>query len=405
MSTVNTATPSTTPSCTVPTDDPGEGNETILVVFLVISTILVLVSGVLLFHKLWSLRLQRKREIGMVVAYANSEDNVEDVLLPERMTNGNVVYDEELGEGDDEEENVVVEYSNLQSLRVSLDEFIKSFPDKKANNILEDEFNGLPDGLMESYSAALKLANKRKNRYKSIYPYDHNRVVLDRTEDTEKPDYINASYIHGFGKEKAYIAAQGPFTPDTIEDFWTLIWQNDCTRIVMLTNLYEGEKMKCLRYWAEDMKEEIDIGPYHIKLDTIDEYENYTIRYFIVSNKNDEIKRITQFHFTTWLDNSVPSDLATLICFRNLVRNGLTASDGPIVVHCSAGIGRTGTFIALDFMLDEGAAENYVDVKSYVASLRQQRGKCIQTYEQYVFLHEALIEGFQTLRQNCLSIL
>nr|XP_022314015.1 receptor-type tyrosine-protein phosphatase alpha-like isoform X2 [Crassostrea virginica] len=341
----------------------------------------------------------------MVVAYANSEDNVEDVLLPERMTNGNVVYDEELGEGDDEEENVVVEYSNLQSLRVSLDEFIKSFPDKKANNILEDEFNGLPDGLMESYSAALKLANKRKNRYKSIYPYDHNRVVLDRTEDTEKPDYINASYIHGFGKEKAYIAAQGPFTPDTIEDFWTLIWQNDCTRIVMLTNLYEGEKMKCLRYWAEDMKEEIDIGPYHIKLDTIDEYENYTIRYFIVSNKNDEIKRITQFHFTTWLDNSVPSDLATLICFRNLVRNGLTASDGPIVVHCSAGIGRTGTFIALDFMLDEGAAENYVDVKSYVASLRQQRGKCIQTYEQYVFLHEALIEGFQTLRQNCLSIL
>ena len=77
----------------------------------------------------------------MVVAYANSEDNVEDVLLPERMTNGNVVYDEELGEGDDEEENIVVEYSNLQSLRVSLDEFIKSFPDKKANNILEDEFN------------------------------------------------------------------------------------------------------------------------------------------------------------------------------------------------------------------------------------------------------------------------
>lgn len=403
MSTNSSSSPSSTSTCQ---ESTAENSFEVLLVFLIIASILVLVSGVLLLQKLLSLRLQRKREIEMVVAFSASEGNVEDNLLPGTMSNGNVVYEEELGDDEEEEEeNVTVEYSNLQSMRISVDEFLRSFPDRKANSVLEEEFKHLPEGLLEPYSAALIPDNKKKNRYKAIYPYDHNRVVLDRTEEPEKPDYINASYIDGYNKEKAYIAAQGPFTSDTIEDFWTLIWQTDCTRIVMLTNLYEGEKMKCLRYWTDDRETGIDIGPYHIQLDAIDEYDHYTIRYLIVSKEDDEIKRVTHFHFTTWLDNSVPNDLSALICYRNLVRNGLTSSDGPIVVHCSAGIGRTGTFIALDYMLDEGGTENYVDVKSYVTSLRQQRGKSIQTYEQYVFLHEALIEGFQMLRQRCLSIL
>ncbi|XP_062584486.1 receptor-type tyrosine-protein phosphatase T-like [Saccostrea cucullata] len=404
MSSTINSSESTTLPCPV-TDAPSQ-DETPLVVFLVISSILVLISGALLLHKLWSLRVLRKSEIDMVVTYASAEEGSIIDLLPENLRNGNVIYEEELGDNDvEEEENITVEYSNLQSMRISVEEFIRGFPEKKSNHSLEKEFKDLPDGLLEPYSEALKLVNRKKNRYKTIYPYDHSRVVLDRTDDPEKSDYINASYIAGYKKEKAYIAAQGPFTMETIEDFWTLIWQTDCTRIVMLTNLYEGEKMKCLRYWTEDTETEIDIGPYHIKLDTLDEYDRYTIRYLIVSKDNDEVKRVTQFHFTTWSDNSVPEDLASLICFRNLVRNGLTTSDGPIVVHCSAGIGRTGTFIALDYMLDEGTVDNYVDVKSYVASLRQQRAKCVQTYEQYVFLHEALIEGLQNSRQSCLSIL
>ncbi|XP_062576946.1 receptor-type tyrosine-protein phosphatase kappa-like [Saccostrea cucullata] len=371
---------STTVSLCGVTEPPSE-DETTLVVFLIISSILVLISGALLLHKLWSLRVLRKGEVEMVVTYASAEDGSIIDLLPENLRNGNVIYEEEIGDNDvEEEENITVEYSNLQSLRISVEEFIRGFPEKKSDHSLEKEFKDLPDGLLEPYSEALKLVNRKKNRYKTIYPYDHSRVVLDRTDDPEKSDYINASYIAGYKKEKAYIAAQGPFTMETIEDFWTLIWQTDCTRIVMLTNLYEGEKMKCLRYWTEDTETEIDIGPYHIKLDTLDEYDRYTIRYLIVSKDNDEVKRVTQFHFTTWSDNSVPEDLASLICFRNLVRNGLTTSDGPIVVHCSAGIGRTGTFIALDYMLDEGTVDNYVDVKSYVASLRQQRAKCVQTY-------------------------
>ncbi|XP_062615730.1 uncharacterized protein LOC134277412, partial [Saccostrea cucullata] len=143
-----------------------------------------------------------------------------------------------------EEEVVVVEYSNLTSQRVSLDQFIREIPDKKSSGILEKEYDDLPNGLLESYSDALKALNRKGNRYKGIYPYDHNRVKLvrDRTEENEDNDFFNASYIYGFNKEQAYIAAQGPFNPKTLEDFWTVIWQNNSTRIIMLTSLYEGDK-------------------------------------------------------------------------------------------------------------------------------------------------------------------
>lgn len=231
---------------------------------------------------------------------------------------------------------------------------------------------------------------------------DHNFVKL-RADEDDTEGYVNASYIHGFGKEKAYIAAQGPFNQRTLEDFWGIVWQNDCTRIVMLTNLYEGDKMKCLKYWPDT---ELDIGSYTIELDGMDVFDSYTVRCLAVKYQ-EEVKKVTQFHFTAWPDNSVPEDVTSLISFRELVRSGLTSSDGPKIVHCSAGIGRTGTFIAIDYLLEEAAVEQTVDVKGYVISLRHQRGKSIQTYEQYVFLHDAVVEGFTNTigQQSCLAVL
>lgn len=233
-------------------------------------------------------------------------------------------------------------------------------------------------------------------------------MVRLRTDDEDETDgYVNASYIHGFRKERAYIASLGPFNPRTLEDFWKVIWQNDTSRIVMLTNTFEGDRMKCLKYWPDT---ELEVGPFILTLDTEDVHDQYTLRYLIVQHQ-EEFKRVTQFHYTAWPDNSVPEDVTSLILFRNLVRNGMTSSDGPIVVHCSAGIGRTGTFIALDYLLEEGAAEQMIDVKGYVTSLRHQRGKSIQTYEQYIFLHDAVVEGFanntvtDSVRQSCLSVL
>ncbi|XP_056001647.1 receptor-type tyrosine-protein phosphatase alpha-like [Ostrea edulis] len=305
--------------------------------------------------------------------------------------------------GDVEDEIITVEYNNLTSQRVSIDQFIRELPEKRSNGILKKEFDELPTGLLESYSNALKVSSRKGNRYKGIYPYDYNRVKLMRTYANENDDFVNASYIHGFNKERAYIAAQGPFNPKTLEDFWTMIWQNDVTRIVMLTNLYEGDRMKCLKYWPDT---DLDIGQYTIRLDNVDVYDHYVLRYMVVQCQEEE-RKVTQFHFTTWPDNSIPDDPTSLIYLRNLVRDGLITSDAPIVVHCSAGIGRTGTFISFDYLLEEGAAEQTIDVKGYIASLRQQRGRSVQTCDQYIFLHEALVEGFSNsnVHHGCLSVL
>ncbi|XP_062609068.1 tyrosine-protein phosphatase non-receptor type 7-like, partial [Saccostrea cucullata] len=178
-----------------------------------------------------------------------------------------------------EEEIIVVEYSNLTSQRISLKQFIREIPEKKCSGILEKEFDDLPNGLLESYSDALENSNRKGNRYKGIYPYDYNRVKLVRTGANEDNDFVNASYIHGFNKEQAYIAAQGPFNPKTLEDFWTIIWQENTTKIVMLTSLCEGVKMKCLKYWPDT---ELNIGPYTIKLDKVDVFNHYVLRYLVV---------------------------------------------------------------------------------------------------------------------------
>ncbi|XP_061181080.1 receptor-type tyrosine-protein phosphatase C-like [Saccostrea echinata] len=287
-----------------------------------------------------------------------------------------------------------VEYCNLTSYRVSIDTFIQDVARKKTYNTFLEEFQSLPNGLTDAYTEALKWTNMSKNRYRKVYPYDYSRVILDPAEGSGKTDYINASYINGFDREKAYIAAQGPFSSDTLKDFWAMIWQNNCTRVVMLTNIYEGEKISCLRYWphTEDF-----IGPFHIKVDRQDSYRDYTIRQLVVTKETENLDRqmrISHFHFTAWHETRVPECEDSILCFRNLVKCGLSTSDGPILVHCSAGIGRTGTFIALDYLLEESLAKKDLDLINCVSALRQQRGFAVQTCEEYIFLHEALVKYF-----------
>nr|XP_022296413.1 receptor-type tyrosine-protein phosphatase alpha-like isoform X2 [Crassostrea virginica] len=361
---------------------------------LVLLTILVFVV-IILFSKRTLIRLYKQRgvfgddqhgDIGVLSEHQQEMDNSANGLELEEIPQNEI--------GDIEEEVITVEYVNLTTQRVPVGQFLEDLSNRKDEGILENEFDELPYGLLESYSNALKSSNRNKSRYKGIFPYDHNGVKLD-TEYENNEGFVNASYIHGYNKEKAYIAAQGPFNPRTLEDFWGMIWQNNSSRIVMLTSLYEGDRMKCLKYWP-DIDHTVNFGPYSITLTTQEVYDSYTLR-TISLKYEDDVKTVTQFHFTTWLDNSVPEDVTSLINFRNLVRSNLDTGEGPIVVHCSAGIGRTGTFIALDYILEEGATEQTVDVKGYVISLRHQRGKSIQTREQYVFLHDAVAEG---LTQN-----
>nr|XP_022313209.1 receptor-type tyrosine-protein phosphatase delta-like isoform X2 [Crassostrea virginica] len=287
---------------------------------------------------------------------------------------------------------VVVTFNNVGEKKLPIEQFVKETHQKMMKNEFYSEFRGLPNGPMNLHTAALRPENTTKNRYKKIYPYDDNRVILDPPQD-----YINASYIQGVYNNDAYIAAQGPFTSQTVIDFWRMVWQENSKRIVMLTRLREDNMEKCQQYWPNDAGE---IGPFHIIIQKEEILDQFAIRKFIV-RKGDETRRINHYQFTGWPDTKSPQSVEGLLCFRNLTKNSLRSDEGPMIVHGSAGIGRTGTFIALDYLLEKGFKEGCVDVKGCVINLRQQRPFSIQSVDQYVFLLDALVEGLTNIGWNC----
>ncbi|XP_062588632.1 uncharacterized protein LOC134250297 isoform X3 [Saccostrea cucullata] len=281
------------------------------------------------------------------------------------------------------------DYYNVKITLVPVDQLWEKVQEKKSRGELNKEFESIPNGLLESCKEALKPQNRSRNRYKKMYPYDSTRVILQVEKGTDNTDFINACFVNGFEKEREYIAAQGPFTPETVYDFWRMIWQQNCGKIVMLTNLVENEIIKCQKYWP-DKEESYD--HFRVKLLKEDITADYTIRDFILST-NGNTKVLTQFHFTAWPDKGVPQNVTSIVDFRNKVVSHEAKLGGPVLVHCSAGVGRTGTFMALDFLIKQGERERSVDVINCVARMRQQRVHVVQTVEQYVFLHDALIEG------------
>ncbi|XP_048760432.2 uncharacterized protein LOC125669744 isoform X1 [Ostrea edulis] len=383
---------------------PNNGtNETMLLTILFGMIILVLLLILLLLKRLKVLKASEK--VGLTHSREQAEELYVNVPVPQNIMGdeANSIFLEEITHADDIDEDEVqrldVEYTNTIANRIPVDTFIQYHNIRRENNLLEEEeFAKIATGLMEMYTEAVKKENISKNRYRHVYPYDFCRVVLDTSEEQGSNGYINACYVEGIEGDHAYIAAQGPFTPNTLVDFWRMIWQENSSRIVMLTNLFEGDHMKCLKYWSE---EEIEIGEFVISIESQEEHEMYTIRYLIVQ-KDEEMKKTTHYHFTGWPDRGVPADVDNLLCFRDLVKNGRPESDGPIIVHCSAGIGRTGTFIALDYLLEEGSASESVDVINCVSKLRQQRAHSIQTKEQYTFLYDALAQGLKNIRRRSL---
>ncbi|XP_061182306.1 receptor-type tyrosine-protein phosphatase kappa-like, partial [Saccostrea echinata] len=260
---------------------------------------------------------------------------------------------------------------------------------KREINFFSDQFKKFHRGLQFSATAAVASGNKSKNKYKNIYPYDETRVKLNTENEHAKPDFINASFIHGYGKVKAYIAAQGPLV-DTIDDFWSMIWNENCEKIVMLTNLTENNKVKCIQYWPE--KDLMKKGHLIVEFVDMEEFSDFTIRTFCIKKENEQ-RIIRHFHFTAWPDKGVPIYASSLVHFHSKVRNTTAQGKGPLVVHCSAGIGRTGTFIALDFLIQEAKESGFIDVFRCVETLRRQRVNMVQTLEQYIFLHDALVEA------------
>ncbi|XP_015724978.1 receptor-type tyrosine-protein phosphatase C isoform X3 [Coturnix japonica] len=257
-----------------------------------------------------------------------------------------------------------------------------------------DEFQSIPRIFTKfSMKEAKRSHNQNKNRYIDILPYDHNRVELSEIPGDPGSDYINASYVDGFKEPRKYIAAQGP-KDETTDDFWRMIWEQKATIIVMVTRCEEGNRNKCAQYWPSMENGSATYGDIIVKINESKTCPDYIIQKLHITNGRERTsgRDVTHIQFTSWPDHGVPEDPHLLLKLRRRVKALSNFFSGPIVVHCSAGVGRTGTYIGIDAMLEGLDAEGRVDVYGYVVKLRRQRCLMVQVESQYILIHQALVE-------------
>lgn len=263
---------------------------------------------------------------------------------------------------------------------------------KASDNLrFSQEYESIEPGQQFTWDNSNLEVNKPKNRYANVIAYDHSRVILQSLEGIPGSDYINANYMDGYRKQNAYIATQGPL-PETFGDFWRMVWEQRSATIVMMTKLEERSRIKCDQYWPSRGAE--TYGLMQVTLQDLTELATYTIRTFYVARYGCAEKReVRQFQFTAWPDHGVPDHPTPLLMFMRRVKASNPLDAGPMIAHCSAGVGRTGAFIVIDSMLERIKHEKTVDIYGHVTCLRAQRNYMVQTEDQYIFIHDALLEA------------
>jgi len=240
------------------------------------------------------------------------------------------------------------------------------------------EFDSIPTTTHAACTEAQKQANAQKNRYRNVLPYDDSRVRLWQQPGDPFSDYINASFINGYQQDKEFIAAQGP-TIHTVADFWRMIWEQEIPVIVMVTNLKEGVEEKCARYWNDTIGEPFEANDISVTVTKVEKLAEFVIREMNIKNETEVPRTVTQLHFTAWPDFNVPQNPIGMLKFirrYNAIKKGFHMTtfnrhsrmmgDKPTLIHCSAGVGRTGTFIALDYALKQIEREKQVDIPASV---------------------------------------
>ncbi|XP_033187091.1 tyrosine-protein phosphatase Lar isoform X11 [Bombus vosnesenskii] len=263
----------------------------------------------------------------------------------------------------------------------------------KANDNLKfsQEYESIEPGQQFTWDHSNMEINASKNRYANVIAYDHSRVILQTIDGMSGTDYINANYCDGYRKQNAYVATQGPLQ-ETFGDFWRMCWELRSSTIVMMTKLEERTRIKCDQYWPGRGSE--TYGLMTVTITDVQELATYCIRTFQISRAGySERREIKQLQFTAWPDHGVPEHPAPFLQFLRRVRSLNPPESGPLIVHCSAGVGRTGCFIVIDSMLERIKHEKMIDIYGHVTCLRAQRNYMVQTEDQYIFIHDALYEA------------
>ncbi|ELW57889.1 Receptor-type tyrosine-protein phosphatase C [Tupaia chinensis] len=349
-------------TCKPPEKRNGPDNSRALIIFLAFLIIVTSIALLVVLYKIYDLHKKRS---------CNLDEQTE------------------LVERDDEKQLMNVEPIHADVL---LETYKRKIADE--GRLFLAEFQSIPRVFSKfSIKDARKSFNQNKNRYVDILPYDYNRVELSEINGDAGSNYINASYIDGYKEPRKYIAAQGP-RDETVDDFWRMIWEQKATVIVMVTRCEEGNRNKCAEYWPSMEEGTRAFGDVIVKVNEYKRCPDYIIQKLSVTNKKEKAtgREVTHIQFTSWPDHGVPEDPHLLLKLRRRVNAFSNFFSGPIIVHCSAGVGRTGTYIGIDAMLEGLEAENRVDVYGYVVKLRRQRCLMVQVEAQYILIHQALVE-------------
>uniref|UniRef100_A0A8C5I4C4 Receptor-type tyrosine-protein phosphatase C n=1 Tax=Gouania willdenowi TaxID=441366 RepID=A0A8C5I4C4_GOUWI len=336
-------------------------NDKAVIGFLVFLIIITSLALLFVVYKIYLLRRRRSQDIGENIGLITA--------------------------GNDEDSLMSVEPMSAEILKEA---FKRKYADEA--RLFFAEFQTIPR-IFSRYTVkeARRTCNAIKNRYVDILPYDYTRVQLSTGSGQAGSDYINASFINGFSEPKKYIAAQGPKT-ETVCDFWRMIWEQQSSIIVMVTQCEEGNKVKCAKYWPADEEEAEIFEEFVVKLNSEDHFPDYHIRHLSLINKKEKNseREVTQIQFMSWPDHGVPGEPQLLLKLRRRVNAFKNRRQWP-----HAGVGRTGTYISIDAMMECLEAEGRVDVYGSVVELRRQRGHMVQVEPQYILIHQALLEHNQ----------
>ncbi|XP_074936838.1 phosphatidylinositol phosphatase PTPRQ isoform X2 [Phalacrocorax aristotelis] len=358
----------------------GRSVEVILAVTLCILSVVLLVAAVYVFA-----RIRQKQKEGGTYSPRDAEIIDTKFKLDQLIT----VADLEL-----KDERFTRLLSYRKSIKpISKKSFLQHVEELCTNNNLkfQEEFSELPKFLEDLASTDADLPwNKSKNRFPNIKPYNNNRVKLMPDAGIPGSDYINASYVSGYLCPNEFIATQGPL-PGTVGDFWRMVWETRAKTLVMLTQCFEKGRIRCHQYWPEDNKPVTVFGDIVITKLMEDIQMDWTIRDLKIERHGD-CMMVRQCNFTSWPEHGVPETTAPIIHFVKLIRASRAHDNTPMVVHCSAGVGRTGVYIALDHLTQHLSDHDFVDIYGLVAELRSERMCMVQNLAQYIFLHQCVLD-------------